>query len=103
MTTGFRSGSGITRARCHCWLAGTIAYFLLGMAHPRIQPIRPTWRKEPFDAPDWLFDLKYDGFRGGLCYVEQDHGRFISRNGNVLSRCDALGDQVAAASTSTRR
>jgi len=34
---------------------------------------------------------------GGLCYVEQDHGRFISRNGNVLSRCDALGDQVAAA------
>lgn len=40
---------------------------------------------------------------GGLCYVEQDHGRFISRNGNVLSRCDALGDQVAAASTSTRR
>jgi len=64
MTTGFRSGSGITRARCHCWLAGTIAYFLLGMAHPRIQPIRPTWRKEPFDAPDWLFDLKYDGFRG---------------------------------------
>lgn len=66
------------------------------MALPRAQPIRPTWRKEPFDAPDWLFDLKYDGFRG-LCYVEQGRGRFISRNGNVLSRCDALGDQVAAA------
>ena len=25
---------------------------------------------------------------GGLCHVEQDHGRFISRNGNVLSRGD---------------
>ena len=53
-------------------------------------------RKQPFDGPDWLFDVKYDGFRG-LCYVEQGRGRFISRNGNVLSRCDALGDQVAAA------
>ena len=66
------------------------------MALPRVQPIRPTWRKQPFDAPDWLFDVKYDGFRG-LCYVEQGRGRFISRNGNVLSRCDALGDQVATA------
>jgi bifunctional non-homologous end joining protein LigD len=66
------------------------------MALPRVQPIRPTWRKQPFDAPDWLFDVKYDGFRG-LCYLDQGRGRFISRNGNVLSRCDALGDQVAAA------
>jgi bifunctional non-homologous end joining protein LigD len=61
-----------------------------------VQPIRPTGRKQPFDGPDWLFDVKYDGFRG-LCYVEQGRGCFISRNGNVLSRCDALGDQVAAA------
>jgi bifunctional non-homologous end joining protein LigD len=63
---------------------------------PRVQPIRPTWRKEPFDNPDSLFELKYDGFRG-LCYLEQGRCRFISRNGNVLSRCDTLGDQVAAA------
>jgi ATP-dependent DNA ligase len=84
----------ITPARYHCWLAGTIAYFR-GMALPRVQPIRPTWRKQPFDAPDWLFDVKYDGFRG-LCYVEQGRGRFISRNGNTLSRFDALGAQLAA-------
>jgi ATP-dependent DNA ligase len=55
-----------------------------GVTLPRVQPIIPTPRKEPFDAPDWLFDLKYDGFREGLCYVEQDHGRFISRNGQCL-------------------
>jgi ATP-dependent DNA ligase len=60
------------------------------MALPRVQPIRPTWRKQPFDAPDWLFEVKYDGFRG-LCYVEQGRGRFISRNGNTLGRFDALG------------
>jgi hypothetical protein len=36
------------------------------MTLPRVQPIIPTWRKEPFDDPEWLFDFKYDGFRG-LC------------------------------------
>jgi bifunctional non-homologous end joining protein LigD len=62
---------------------------------PRAQPIIPTRRKEPFDDPDWLFEFKYDGFRG-LCYLEQGRCRVISRNGNVLSRFDALGAQVAA-------
>ena len=61
----------------------------------RVQPIIPTRRKEPFDDPEWLFEFKYNGFRG-LCYIEQGRCRFISRNGNVLSRFEALGDQVAA-------
>jgi bifunctional non-homologous end joining protein LigD len=65
------------------------------MALPRVQPIRPTRRKEPFDDPEWLFDFKYDGFRA-LCYLEQGRCRFISRNGNLLSRFDALADQMAA-------
>jgi bifunctional non-homologous end joining protein LigD len=64
------------------------------MTLPRVQPIRPTPRKDPFDNPDWAFDVKYDGFRG-LCYLEQGRGRFISRNGNALIRSDALGGQVA--------
>ena len=63
------------------------------MTLPRVQPIIPTWRKEPFDDPEWLFEFKYDGFRG-LCYVEQGRCRVISRNGNMLSRFDALADQV---------
>ena len=63
------------------------------MALPRIQPIIPTRRKEPFDDSDWLFEFKYDGFRG-LCHIEQGRCRVISRNGNVLSRFEALGDQV---------
>ena len=41
-----------------------------------------------------MFDFKYDGFRG-LCYLERGRCRFISRNGNVLSRFEALGEQVA--------
>jgi len=65
-----------------------------GVPLPRVQPIIPTRRKEPFDHPEWLFDFKYDGFRA-LCYIEQGRCRVISRNGNVLSRFEALGDQVS--------
>jgi len=65
------------------------------MPLPRAQPIIPTLRKQPFDDPDWLFDFKYDGFRG-LCYVERHRGWFMSRNGNYLGRFDRLGDQLAA-------
>jgi hypothetical protein len=65
------------------------------MTLPRVQPIAPTWRKEPFDDPDWLFDFKFDGFRA-LCYIEQRRNRLISRNNNIMARFDALADQVAA-------
>lgn len=64
------------------------------MTLPRVQPIAPTWRKEPFDHPEWVFDFKYDGFRA-LCYVEQDRCRFISRNGNLMHRFDPLAGQIA--------
>src|SRR5215469_10633401 len=30
----------------------------LRMALPRIEPIIPARRKEPFDHPDWLFDVE---------------------------------------------
>ena len=62
---------------------------------PRVQPIIPSSRKEPFDDPEWLFEFKYYGFRGP-CYLEQGRSRVISRNGNVLSRFEALGGQIAA-------
>ena len=65
------------------------------MTLPRVQPIIPTRRKEPFDDPEWLFEFKYDDFRG-LCYLEPGRCRFISRNGNVMSRFEVLADQAAA-------
>ena len=61
-----------------------------------VQPIAPVRRTEPFDDPAWIFDLKYDGFRG-LCYLAQGRCRMISRNGNLMSRFTSLGDQIAAA------
>ena len=57
---------------------------LIAMALPRIEPIVPTLRAEPFDDPGWLFDVKYDGFRA-LCFLEQWRGHFVSRNGKPLA------------------
>jgi ATP-dependent DNA ligase len=72
------------------------------MTLPHVQPIAPTWRKEPFDDPGWLFDVKYDGFRG-LYYIEPGHNRLISRNGNLLTRFDASAARWRPSSTSTMR
>jgi bifunctional non-homologous end joining protein LigD len=66
------------------------------MALPQIEPIIPTLGKEPFDDPDWLFDIKYDGFRA-LCYLERGCCRLVSRNGNDFRRFDALAAEGAAA------
>jgi ATP-dependent DNA ligase len=66
-----------------------------GMPLPQVQPIIPIARKEPFDDPDWLFELKYDGIRA-LLYLEKGSGSFLSRNGNTLTRFDALARAVAA-------
>jgi bifunctional non-homologous end joining protein LigD len=62
---------------------------------PRVQPIAPIRRPEPFDDPAWVFDVKYDGFRG-ICYLRQGCCRMISRNGNLMSRFARLGEQIAA-------
>jgi bifunctional non-homologous end joining protein LigD len=62
---------------------------------PRVQPIAPIRRAEPFDDPEWLFDLKYDGFRA-LCYLEQGRCRLISRDGNPMRRFAGLSDRIAA-------
>jgi bifunctional non-homologous end joining protein LigD len=37
--------------------------------------------KAPFSHPDWLFELKHDGFRA-LAFVRDDKCRLVSRNGN---------------------
>src|SRR5579862_3614833 len=36
---------------------------------------------QPFSHPDWLFEVKYDGFRA-LAYCDPSGVRLVSRNGN---------------------
>ncbi|MCA9793490.1 MAG: non-homologous end-joining DNA ligase, partial [Candidatus Eremiobacteraeota bacterium] len=55
----------------------------------------------PFDSPDWLFEMKWDGFRA-LCFGQDGRLRVLTRRGNSLSRqfpeLERLKTQVAAES-----
>ena len=56
---------------------------------PRVEPILLTPRDLPFDDPDWLFEPKYDGFRG-LLYLTRTGCCIRSRRGHQLHRFDEL-------------
>jgi bifunctional non-homologous end joining protein LigD len=56
---------------------------------PTVEPILLTPRGEPFDDPAWLFEPKYDGYRG-LLYVTRKECWFRSKRGNVLKRFQDL-------------
>jgi len=53
---------------------------------PRIiQPMLATLVDEPFDNDDWLFEIKWDGYRA-IAFIEGDSLRLVSRNQNDLTR-----------------
>jgi ATP-dependent DNA ligase len=47
---------------------------------PLIRPILPGRRPDPFSHPDWVFESKYDGFRGVL-YLAPHLALFGSKRG----------------------
>lgn len=59
-----------------------------------LRPLRPVRRQEPFDDPDWVFELKYDGFRG-LAYVGVAEPRLVSRNRHHFVEFAPLAREVA--------
>jgi bifunctional non-homologous end joining protein LigD len=50
----------------------------------KLRPMLANSADAPFDDPDWIFELKLDGFRA-LALVDQENARLISRRGNDLS------------------
>jgi bifunctional non-homologous end joining protein LigD len=50
--------------------------------------------RAPFDHPDWLFEVKYDGFRA-LAYLEGGSVRLVSRKGNTYRSFPALCQSLA--------
>jgi bifunctional non-homologous end joining protein LigD len=54
-----------------------------------------TRRAVPFSHPDWLFEIKHDGFRA-LAYIERGTARLLSRNVNWFKSFPALCDGLAA-------
>jgi hypothetical protein len=60
---------------------------------PLVRPIVPVLRGVPFDDPAWLFEPKYDGFRG-LLYVSPRNCWFRSKRRNTMTRFQELAEQV---------
>jgi bifunctional non-homologous end joining protein LigD len=49
-----------------------------------IYPMLATSIDEPFDGPEWLFEIKWDGYRA-VAFIENNKARLISRNQNELT------------------
>lgn len=60
---------------------------------PRIEPIVPAARPQPFNHPAWLFEPKYDGFRGML-YLTRQGCALYSKRGNAMTRFCSLAEQL---------
>ena len=52
---------------------------------PAITPLPLIQVTAPFSDPDWLFEVKYDGFRS-LAYIDDGACRLVSRKGNTYQR-----------------
>lgn len=61
-----------------------------------VTPLRLSRRKSPFDDPEWVFELKYDGFRG-LAYVDAEVSRLVSRNQHRFDEFASLATSIAEA------
>src|SRR5216110_3989733 len=55
----------------------------------------------PFDDPDWIYELKLDGFRA-LAIIEHGRAQLLSRNGHPFASFSELGKQIAAALPNAR-
>jgi bifunctional non-homologous end joining protein LigD len=60
-----------------------------------MKPMTLLIQTAPFNDPDWLFEVKFDGFRA-LAYVENGSCELISRNDNIFQRFKNLGESLAA-------
>jgi bifunctional non-homologous end joining protein LigD len=56
-------------------------------------PLGPA--REPFSHPDWIFEIKWDGFRS-LVHVEHGACKLVSRNGNEFKSFAVLNEAIAA-------
>jgi len=49
-----------------------------------IHPMLATPTEDPFDNPEWLFEIKWDGYRA-VAFIEGGKVHFVSRNQNDLT------------------
>jgi len=60
----------------------------------QFQPMPLQKRAAPFDDPNWLFELKYDGYRA-LAVIEHGRAQLLSRNGHPFASFSALAESIS--------
>ena len=65
------------------------------MIVPTFQPLTLGRAPAPFNHPEWLFEVKWDGFRS-LVRIEQGKCRLISRKGNEFKSFRTLNESILA-------
>jgi bifunctional non-homologous end joining protein LigD len=64
---------------------------------PKLTPMQLVIAREPFDHPDWVYEVKRDGFRA-LAYIEGHHCKLVLRRGREYKswpyRCTELAHAV---------
>src|SRR5713101_1623962 len=70
---------------------------LLSSRPMAFQPMPLSRRPLPFDHPEWIFELKYDGFRA-LAVIQNGRTQLISRNGHPFNSFDSLRKALVAPS-----
>src|SRR5262249_36378983 len=61
---------------------------------PQFSPMRLAVRREPFDSPECIFEVKYDGFRA-LAILESGSCRLVSRKAHVYKSFPGLCASLA--------
>ena len=77
-------------ASCH---NKKVLFWTIVSAVLAFQPMPLSRRALPFDHPQWIFELKYDGFRA-LADIENGRTQLISRNGNPFNSFSALSKSL---------
>jgi bifunctional non-homologous end joining protein LigD len=56
---------------------------------PHFQPLPLSRARAPFSHQDWIFEIKWDGFRA-LLFSDSEGARLVSRNGNTFKSFSGL-------------
>ena len=60
---------------------------------PEFKPMPLFRRPAPFSHPEWVYEIKHDGFRA-LAYIENGSVRLVSRRGHVYRGFPVLCDSI---------
>ena len=64
------------------------------MVPANFQPMPLGRRLQPFSHPDWLFEIKWDGFRA-LLFCDKEGVQLVSRNNNQFKSFRGLCEGLA--------